>query len=665
MKHIAKQLQGNVAGVNGPCHGFRGGVDAHRKHVIPNPRIVVIYWDSYFSSNVNLIPDPVTEMNSLIADLVTGKYMHGLMQYGIGSGTLVIPSIIIDMNSNPAPASLTQAQLQQNLITWLNNGTVTPVPAYDETDLAYLILAPTTTKLTLGDTTGFCGYHAHGKFNKNSGNDNLFWAVVQGYTPSFNLRSFVNSIAYCVSHELVEMLTNRDGQGFFSQGAGYQCEIGDICENDASGNPIRVLYKGWVVEPYWSNCDQSCVAVRPPIQWLLQWSYVGNTIEFGHGINDGRPFWIGNFTGANKAEVLFYYPGDDNWWLGSIDPTQPIGSQWQWKLVGNTAGFGHGVNDGRPFWIGNFTGVNKAEVLFYYPGDDNWWLGSIDPTQPIGNELQWLLVGNTAGFGHGINDGRPFWIGNFTGVNKDEILFYTPGDDNWWLGSIFLNQLQWELVGNTVGFGHGINDGRPFWIGNFTGANKAEVLFYYPGDDNWWLGSIDQRRPPQSELQWELVGNTAGFGHGINDGRPFWIGNFTGANKAEMLFYTPRDDNWWLGSIIGNQLQWECIGNTIGFGHGINDGRPFWIGDFLGHGPSNVLFYYPGDDNWWLGAYDPNASLGTRLNWRLVGNTAGFGHGINDGRPFWIGNFTELNKDEVLFYYPGDDNWWLGNVSCT
>ena len=547
MKHIAKQLQGNVAGVNGPCHGFRGGVDAHRKHVIPNPRIVVIYWDSYFSSNVNLIPDPVTEMNSLIADLVTGKYMHGLMQYGIGSGTLVIPSIIIDMNSNPAPASLTQAQLQQNLITWLNNGTVTPVPAYDETDLAYLILAPTTTKLTLGDTTGFCGYHAHGKFNKNSGNDNLFWAVVQGYTPSFNLRSFVNSIAYCVSHELVEMLTNRDGQGFFSQGAGYQCEIGDICENDASGNPIRVLYKGWVVEPYWSNCDQSCVAVRPPIQWLLQWSYVGNTIEFGHGINDGRPFWIGNFTGANKAEVLFYYPGDDNWWLGSIDPTQPIG-----------------------------------------------------------NELQWLLVGNTAGFGHGINDGRPFWIGNFTGVNKDEILFYTPGDDNWWLGSIFLNQLQWELVGNTVGFGHGINDGRPFWIGNFTGANKAE-----------------------------------------------------------MLFYTPRDDNWWLGSIIGNQLQWECIGNTIGFGHGINDGRPFWIGDFLGHGPSNVLFYYPGDDNWWLGAYDPNASLGTRLNWRLVGNTAGFGHGINDGRPFWIGNFTELNKDEVLFYYPGDDNWWLGNVSCT
>ena len=43
-------------------------------------------------------------------------------------------------------------------------------------------------------------------------------------------------------------------------------------------------------------------------------------------------------------------------------------------------------------------------------------------------------------------------------------------------------------MGNTFGFGHGINDGRPFWIGDFTGDGKADVLFYYPGDDNWWLG---------------------------------------------------------------------------------------------------------------------------------------------------------------------------------
>jgi hypothetical protein len=54
--------------------------------------------------------------------------------------------------------------------------------------------------------------------------------------------------------------------------------------------------------------------------------------------------------------------------------------------------------------------------------------------------------------------------------------------------------------------GPGINDGRPFWIGDFTGGGTADVLFYYPGDDNWWLGSVQN-----GQLNWTLVGNTAGF----------------------------------------------------------------------------------------------------------------------------------------------------------
>ena len=262
----------------------------------------------------------------------------------------------------------------------------------------------------------------------------------------------------------------------------------------------------------------------------------------GNGINDGRPFWVSDFTGDGKADVLFYFPGDDNWWLGSL-----VNGQLTWSHVGNTAGFGHGINDGRPFWVSDFTGDGKADVLFYFPGDDNWWLGSL-----VNGQLTWSHVGNTAGFGHGINDGRPFWVGDFTGDGKADVLFYFPGDDNWWLGSLVNGQLTWSHVGNTAGFGHGINDGRPFWVGDFTGDGKADVLFYFPGDDNWWLGSL-----VNGQLTWSHVGNTAGFGHGINDGRPFWVGDFTGDGKADVLFYFPGDDNWWLGSLVNGQLHLE------------------------------------------------------------------------------------------------------------
>ena len=42
--------------------------------------------------------------------------------------------------------------------------------------------------------------------------------------------------------------------------------------------------------------------------------------DFGHAINDGRPFWVSDFSGDGRADVLFYYPGDDNWWLASAKP---------------------------------------------------------------------------------------------------------------------------------------------------------------------------------------------------------------------------------------------------------------------------------------------------------------------------------------------------------
>src|SRR5437762_3461394 len=111
-----------------------------------------------------------------------------------------------------------------------------------------------------------------------------------------------------------------------------------------------------------------------------------------------------------------------------------------------------------------------------------------------------------------LTEGQSIWNGDFNGTGISDLLFYNPGDDNWRLGTFSGNQLNWGLIGNTANFGHGINDGRPFWIGKFSQSVRDEVLFYYPGDDNWWLGTLNN-----GQLQWSLAGNTTGFGHRIND----------------------------------------------------------------------------------------------------------------------------------------------------
>jgi hypothetical protein len=251
------------------------------------------------------------------------------------------------------------------------------------------------------------------------------------------------------------------------------------------------------------------------------------------------PKWIGDFTGSGKAEVLFYSPGDQNWWHGTF-----TGGNLGWTLAGNTKGFGNTQSD--PTWIGNFTGSGKSQLLFYSPGDQNWWLGTF-----TGGSLGWTLAGNTKGFGNTRSD--PTWIGNFTGSGKAEVLFYSPGDQNWWHGSFAGANLGWTLAGNTKGFGNTRSD--PTWIGNFTGSGKSEVLFYSPGDQNWWLGTF-----AGSSLGWTLAGNTKGFGNTQSD--PAWIGNFTGNGKSQLLFYSPGDQNWWLGTFAGDSLGWTLAVTT-------------------------------------------------------------------------------------------------------
>lgn len=62
------------------------------------------------------------------------------------------------------------------------------------------------------------------------------------------------------------------------------------------------------------------------------------------------------------------------------------------------------------------------------------------------------------------------------------------------------NQFNWALVGNRGRFGHGINDGRHFRVGDFNGDGKLDVLFFFRGDGNWWRGTVDAN----NHLNWSL-----------------------------------------------------------------------------------------------------------------------------------------------------------------
>jgi hypothetical protein len=270
---------------------------------------------------------------------------------------------------------------------------------------------------------------------------------------------------------------------------------------------------------------------------------VGNTAGFGN-LADRRPMWAGDFTGTGVASMLFYYPGDGKWWLGTV-----VNGQLGWTSIGNTTAFGN-LADGRPLWTGAFGAPGHDQVLFYFPGDGNWWLGT-----PAATSLTWVNVGNTGGFGN-LADGRPMWAGDFTGTGVASMLFYYPGNRTWTLGTLAGGVLGWAALGNTTGFGD-IADGRPVWTGAFSTPGHDQVLFYFPGDGNWWLGT-----PGAAGLAWAYVGNTTGFGN-LADGRPVWTADFTGSGTTDVLFYYPGDYTWWLGSMTDGCLTWREIAEGV------------------------------------------------------------------------------------------------------
>ena len=154
--------------------------------------------------------------------------------------------------------------------------------------------------------------------------------------------------------------------------------------------------------------------------------------------------------------------------------------------------------------------------------------------------LTWRGITNTAGFGN-LNDGQHrFWTGDFAGRGYAQILFYDANDGNWWLGDFAGGG--WQLENNATVFGD-LNDSQHLlWTGDFTGKGHVQVLFYYNGDGNWWLGDF-------AGGGWQNITNTAGFGN-LNDGQHlFWTDDLTGPGDVQVLFYDANDSNWWLGAI--------------------------------------------------------------------------------------------------------------------
>ena len=332
----------------------------------------------------------------------------------------------------------------------------------------------------------------------------------------------------------------------------------------------------------------------------LGWALAGNAPP---GVNPQSVVtWVADFTDVGSSQIVSYSPSDRTWQLGTFTGTGLSWTPIHWQVAENVL-----IQNGRT-WVGDLFDPTPQVLAYSLVNQQFWCGGFVDDSI---NDIYLLDYPPLSYTGYAPND--PTWVANFTGADRSQILFYSPGDQSWWHGTVWLPippTINWIKVGDTASIGYQSN--HPTWVADFTGAGKAQILFCCPNED-WWLGSFTGGTTvwsPAPALGWAKAGTT-GFGYDQSN-HPTWVADFTGAGKSQILFCWPADQNWWLGTFTGPNLGWAKAGNTASqFRYDQSD--PTWVADFTGAGKSQLLLYSRRHLNWWLGTF-----TGSNLSWTQV-----------------------------------------------
>ncbi len=270
---------------NNPKVSYFGGP------IVMTPIIVPVFWNG----NVNAaLTAPTTGIAQFYADVTVSSYWPWLQEYDTvglagGSEQAILPGTatagvtiapVKCPTTTTTTCNLTDAQLQTELNRQIGLG-VLPPPTLDCTNNArtiYMIEFPHNIKLTgpqgVGTScVGYCAYHNTGTYGTNT--PLIYGVLMDEFTGACATGCGTNATAMenstdTASHELVEAITDPDIG--LDTGAGYQApaawgdnnngcgEVGDICDDDGTGDTITVSGRNWVVQEIWSNKQNKCTS---------------------------------------------------------------------------------------------------------------------------------------------------------------------------------------------------------------------------------------------------------------------------------------------------------------------------------------------------------------------------------------------------------------------
>ena len=218
------------------------------------------------------------------------------------------------------------------------------------------------------------------------------------------------------------------------------------------------------------------------------------------------------------------------------------------------------------------TGKNAALIDWYCRND----LTGFEPRQ----EEPWS--------GYGTRGGRGWYVGDYNGDRKDDILRYVNHSGG---AEVFLSGSRKTSDGKTVGFfvpagqwtGAGVRGGEGWYVGNFDGdaEGKEDILRYINGS-----GGADVYLSTGSSFSY--AGTWSGFG--TRGGRGWYVGDYDGDGGDDLLRYA-LSGNGGAQVLLNPGSHFAGPGPHSWSEEEVEGGEGWYVGDYDGDGRANILRY--------------------------------------------------------------------------